>query len=537
MRDSDVTVMSFDRKDCLPMTSRASESEISPTLASERTRSIGEACPPNHEFNGHRDRRQQNRQQFRKTSLSSWPSLLSFRSAWVALDLIICLAAVILARIGNGSASLSIESVSPCIVAGLPFAISVLAMAQLAGLYRAGAGAPPFITLIRILEAVLAAGLSLHWLQKLWATEANSLELVGWKVVLTSSVMFCARLLWRQHRDHLCKRNIARKNFLIVGADKTGRDVRLYLSSLRHEGYCFQGFASMCEEGDVPKAESDTETICGIHDVIHLAQSKFVDEIIFSKRPATPGVLSSILRQAQPLGISIRLIPSLTETLIDRTDIEYIGELPTISVFSARQRPIALLLKRAIDLSVASAVSFALLPLFAAIAIAIKLQSHGPVLYLSKRVGHKGRVFTCYKFRTMVINAAAMQKKLEHRNERTGAFFKIADDPRVTATGRILRKYSLDELPQLWNVIRGDMSLVGPRPPLDSETAQYNLQQLRRLDAVPGITGLWQVKARRDPSFEQTVALDSSYINNWSLRMDLSILLQTIKVVFQGTGS
>jgi lipopolysaccharide/colanic/teichoic acid biosynthesis glycosyltransferase len=171
------------------------------------------------------------------------------------------------------------------------------------------------------------------------------------------------------------------------------------------------------------------------------------------------------------------------------------------------------------------------------IAIAIKLQSPGPVLYLSKRVGHKARVFTCFKFRTMVNNAAAMKKLLEHRNERKGAFFKISDDPRVTTIGRILRKYSLDELPQLWNVIRGDMSLVGPRPPLDSETAQYNLRQLRRLDAVPGITGLWQVKARQDPSFEQSVALDSNYINNWSLSLDLSILLQTVKVVFRGTGS
>jgi lipopolysaccharide/colanic/teichoic acid biosynthesis glycosyltransferase len=122
-------------------------------------------------------------------------------------------------------------------------------------------------------------------------------------------------------------------------------------------------------------------------------------------------------------------------------------------------------------------------------------------------------------------------------NEREGVAFKISRDPRVTTIGALLRKYSLDELPQLWNVIRGDMSLVGPRPPLDSEVAQYDTEHLRRLDAVPGITGLWQVEARQDPSFDRFVALDSNYINNWSLQLDLRILLRTITAVVRGTGS
>jgi lipopolysaccharide/colanic/teichoic acid biosynthesis glycosyltransferase len=137
----------------------------------------------------------------------------------------------------------------------------------------------------------------------------------------------------------------------------------------------------------------------------------------------------------------------------------------------------------------------------------------------------------------MVDNAGAMQEKLAHMNERNGVLFKISKDPRITTVGAFLRKYSLDELPQLWNVMHGDMSLVGPRPSISSEVAQYEAHHLRRLDAVPGITGLWQVEARQDPSFETYISLDSKYVNHWSLGMDLRILLRTVTAVLRGTGS
>jgi len=171
-----------------------------------------------------------------------------------------------------------------------------------------------------------------------------------------------------------------------------------------------------------------------------------------------------------------------------------------------------------------------------AIAIAIKLQSPGPVFYVSQRVGHKGSVFTCYKFRTMVPNADFLLAELAHLNEREGILFKISNDPRLTAIGAVLRKYSLDELPQLWNVVRGDMSLVGPRPSISSEVAQYETPHLRRLDVVPGMTGLWQVEARRDPSFDSYIALDSKYVTDWSLWLDLKIIVRTVNVVLGGTG-
>jgi hypothetical protein len=426
------------------MTSRASQSaEFS--IPDQNLGNAGNVA----DYTGRNDRRKRKRSQVRQASLSSRPSIFSFRVAWVAMDFSLCMAAVVLPQIALGQLTLSRESMSLNLINGLPFAVLALISGQLFGLYQSVANTSAFLTFVRIAEAVVSARLGVRWLKSFWDLNLLPLHMAMWEVAATIVAMFCVRQLWRRHRDHLYKTSIARRNFLVVGADEVGRDVRIYLSSLRHAGYKFQGFVSMCEPSDNPHAVGSDEIVCGIQDVIQLAQSKFIDEIIFARRPATPGVLSSILRHAQPLGISIRLIPSLTETLIDRTDVEYIGSLPTIAVFVARQRPVSLLLKRAIDVSVAGIASVVLLPVFAVIAIAVKLQSPGPVLYRSKRVGHKGRIFTCFKFRTMVNNADAMRELLEHRNEREGAFFKIKNDPRVTTIGKFLRKYSFDELPQL----------------------------------------------------------------------------------------
>ena len=195
------------------------------------------------------------------------------------------------------------------------------------------------------------------------------------------------------------------------------------------------------------------------------------------------------------------------------------------------------LAKRTLDPIVAALGLVALAPVLAIIAIGVKLDSPGGVFYVDRRIGRHGRTFNCYKFRSMVANADQLRAHLADRNERDGILFKIANDPRVTRFGRHLRKHSLDELPQLYNVILGDMSLVGPRPPKVYEVQQYNPCALRRLEVLPGITGLWQVEARQDPSFASYISLDIAYIENWSLLLDLRILIRTVGVVVTGTGS
>jgi lipopolysaccharide/colanic/teichoic acid biosynthesis glycosyltransferase len=204
-----------------------------------------------------------------------------------------------------------------------------------------------------------------------------------------------------------------------------------------------------------------------------------------------------------------------------------------------RAEPLAgrgMLLKRTLDVFVASLALLFLWPLMLVIGIAVKLGSRGPVIYRSRRTGKYGREFDCYKFRTMVPGSDGMKQNLQRLNQRRGPFFKIADDPRVTRFGRFLRKYSLDELPQLWNVVKGDMSLVGPRPHPTEDCAQYSSEHCRRLGVKPGVTGLWQVLARANPSFEICMMLDLAYIEKWSLLLDCRILLKTIPAVFAGEG-
>jgi lipopolysaccharide/colanic/teichoic acid biosynthesis glycosyltransferase len=217
--------------------------------------------------------------------------------------------------------------------------------------------------------------------------------------------------------------------------------------------------------------------------------------------------------------------------------VERIGDIPVLTLCEERIPTFKLLLKRATDVAISILTLVLSGPLLFVISLAIKLDSPGPALYRATRLGRKGRHFQCFKFRTMVSDADQLKEKLRALNERQGAFFKIAGDPRITRVGSILRRYSLDELPQLWNVLRGEMSLVGPRPHPVDDFERYQLEDLQRLEITPGLTGLWQVTARHDPSFERSMSLDREYIGGWNLWMDFMILCKTVLVVLRGEGA
>jgi exopolysaccharide biosynthesis polyprenyl glycosylphosphotransferase len=241
--------------------------------------------------------------------------------------------------------------------------------------------------------------------------------------------------------------------------------------------------------------------------------------------------------QLEGTGIDLVLAPALTDVAGPRIHTRPVAGLPLIHVEAPEFRGTRKLVKGFVDRSVSFLALTLLLPLLSLIALAIKIDNRGPVIFKQVRVGQGGREFHVYKFRTMVVNADALLAELAAKNETDGLMFKMRDDPRITRVGKFLRKFSLDELPQLANVLFGHMSLVGPRPPLPSEVARYDGDVARRLLVKPGMTGLWQVSGRSDLSWEDGIRLDLYYVENWSLASDLTILWKTFGAVLNGRGA
>jgi exopolysaccharide biosynthesis polyprenyl glycosylphosphotransferase len=360
-------------------------------------------------------------------------------------------------------------------------------------------------------------------------------------VVETVLLSMVSMLVVRFARERRVVDGLDRRNILIVGAGRVARDLERMVSTNRDLGIAVKGFLDRRQNGasefypERRRVESNFSNLGTVKDLPRIVRSHFIDEIVIAA-PEDRGLVKDLIYEARRQGIDARVVPDLYDGLASSAPIEYLGHIPLMS-FCHQSTPTAgLLMKRVIDIALAFVLLILLSPLLLLVAIAVKLTSTGPVLYRSVRIGKKGRDFICYKLRTMVANAEELRDSLHHLNEREEILFKISNDPRVTPIGRYLRKFSVDELPQLVNVLKGDMSLVGPRPPMPSEFEQYSLDHLRRLDVVPGITGLWQVAARKDPSFESYIALDTQYVDNWSVWLDCKILVRTIVVVLAGTG-
>jgi exopolysaccharide biosynthesis polyprenyl glycosylphosphotransferase len=336
------------------------------------------------------------------------------------------------------------------------------------------------------------------------------------------------RYLIHSHNLKRIDRGIGTRHVLIVGSGKIGRAFHHYLQTHRQLGKKVCGFVD-----DDP---CDSPLWLGVSaDLPRIVQEQFIDEIYFTP-DASRDLIIDIALQAREQRISVKVVPDLYGGLALGAGFTRIGDIPVLELNHQPIPAIGLFFKRFVDLLVAGVLVVFSAPVMAATAVLIKLSSPGPVFYTAWRVGRKGRKFRCYKFRTMVVDADALKEDLRHLNERNGATFKIENDPRITSLGHFLRKFSIDEFPQLINVLKGDMSMVGPRPhPLDDYT-QYRLEDLRRLDVLPGITGLWQVSARRDPSFARNVLLDLEYINNWNLALDTKILVKTVQEVLRGSG-
>jgi exopolysaccharide biosynthesis polyprenyl glycosylphosphotransferase len=243
-----------------------------------------------------------------------------------------------------------------------------------------------------------------------------------------------------------------------------------------------------------------------------------------------------IALECRRLNTHVRIVPDLFQIASTRMVVENLDGIPLVGVGEPVWRDYQVVLKRVTDVILAIVGSVVFSPLMIIIAIAIRLDSRGPIIFRQVRVGRGGRTFTCYKFRSMCVDAERQVSSLQRQNEASGPLFKMREDPRTTRVGRIIRR-GLDELPQFWNVLRGEMSIVGPRAAIPSEVAEYEPWHRRRLEVPQGITGLWQVSGRSDLTFDEMVLLDIYYIENWSLILDLRILLKTAPTILFGPGA
>jgi exopolysaccharide biosynthesis polyprenyl glycosylphosphotransferase len=319
------------------------------------------------------------------------------------------------------------------------------------------------------------------------------------------------------------------RNVLIVGAGKSGRGLAAHLRERPRNGHVVCGFVD-------ERAPVRGDVHGRINDLAHVIRTQFIDEIVITA-PYDNELVQRVAREARRNRISVAVVPELFGFAPQSVSFGTLGNTPVLKLYEERLPVVSLFLKRLIDIVMSTSILLFVSPLLVLVAMLIRLDSPGTVLYRSLRVGKKGYSFVCCKLRTMIAGAEQLREELRDRNERQGPLFKIGDDPRITRLGRFLRRYSFDELPQLWNVLKGEMSMVGPRPHPLPDFEGYQLEHLRRLNITPGITGLWQITARSDPSFERNMELDLEYIEHWSLWLDIKILVKTIPVLLRGTGA
>ena len=343
----------------------------------------------------------------------------------------------------------------------------------------------------------------------------------GWRII--------KRLILRK----LIREGFHNINVLIIG---TGKLAKLVLEEIKKQPYL--GFKILGFLDERKEDFADGIPVLGkVSDFVAIAKKQFVDEVIITI-PSGKKTTSQLIKQAQKMRLGVRVVPEHLEEALPILDVSRVGIIPLLTYKESNPHPSEAAFKRLFDLATSLILIILLFVPFIIIAILIKIDSSGPVFFTQKRVGLKGRMFNFYKFRSMVKNADKLKGWLLEKNEvKDKVMFKIKKDPRITGVGRFLRKYSLDELPQLFNVLKGDMSLVGPRPPLPDEVKKYDDSHVSRLSIKPGISGLSQVRGRSDSSFSRWVRWDLWYINNWSFGLDIRILLWTIPAVLKGKGA
>lgn len=396
------------------------------------------------------------------------------------------------------------------------------------------------------LKVALVATTSLFAFTYALKLEEISRLLLGFYAAFDLGAMILFRLVARQMSGPLRRAVAGVRHFLVVGATPEALEIARHIEANEKRGMQLFGFAKLSRAAPSAPEPSSEASFPGLHraypiyelgQMAQLLRQHVIDEVIFSVSKNELEKLEETFLLCEEEGVKTRLLLSFFPHVISRVHLERLEEKPLLTFSTTPENEDLLFLKRAGDFVMALALLVVLSPLFLVLVALVELTSKGPVFYRQTRCGLGGRKFTLYKLRSMRADADELRPELEARNEMDGPVFKIKNDPRLTAIGRFLRKFSLDELPQLVNILKGDMSFVGPRPPLPGEVEKYERWQRRRLRMLPGLTCLWALEGRSRLSFERWMQLDLEYIDNWSPALDFKILLKTIPVVLLGRGA
>ncbi|MDD5491387.1 MAG: sugar transferase [bacterium] len=359
---------------------------------------------------------------------------------------------------------------------------------------------------------------------------------MGWLINIV--LMSLWRFGFSRFRKYLKYKLGGVKRVLIVGAGRLAKEIYQIIQGDQQTKYKIVGLINYPKierkDWDEFKNISIFEDIKNLGEIIQKLQ---INEIIMTKIPEASGQMLDIITQAEKTGVEFKIIPDVLGLITTRSTLDNIFGLPVLTLKKIQLRGINALIKRVLDIIIAITILAVIALPILIIAVIIKLDSPGPIFYRQTRMGYKERKFMFLKFRSMVADADDRLKEVIHMNERQGPVFKMKNDPRITKFGKFIRHYSLDELPQFINVLKGDMSIVGPRPQVLWEASHYDEWAKRRLMVLPGITGLWQVSGRSNLSYEEMIKLDIYYIENWSLWLDIEIILQTVPTVLFAKGA
>jgi exopolysaccharide biosynthesis polyprenyl glycosylphosphotransferase len=409
----------------------------------------------------------------------------------------------------------------------------------LMGLYRSKRLARKVPEVADLLKASAMATILLAAVSVIFHVSAIAPAVIPRFFIITVCTLIVSRLIIWQVLTVLRRRGHNLRHVVVVGTNVRAQKFATGILARPELGYRLVGFVDDSWFGPIPARSMPIDLLSTLSDFRSYLRSHVVDEVVIALPiKSFYAQDDELLRVCREQGIIVRVLTNLFEATTQTTEIDELDPAPIVSFQSIPTESLGIVGKRLTDVIGSSLLLALFSPIMMAAAILVKLDSNGPAIFAQERIGLNKRRFRIYKFRSMVANAETLQTQLESSNEAQGPVFKIRQDPRITRVGRFLRKTSIDELPQLFNVLKGDMSLVGPRPlPMRDFTGFCQDWQRRRFSIRPGITCLWQVSGRSSISFDQWMDLDMEYIDRWSLWLDLKILARTIPAVVRGSGA